>query len=77
LTLTPLKFGICESNFQPSGWNFWPNGPQVESKIRAHWAQSEKISFGCLVLSLPDAYQLERKISQENPKKQASSMPTT
>ena len=31
--------------------NFWPTGPQVESKIRAHWAQSENIfcwvfSFG-------------------------------
>ena len=27
----------------PVGGNFWPTGPQVESKIRAHWAQSENI----------------------------------
>ena len=29
LTFTPLKFGICEGNFQPSGW-----------ELLAHWTTS-------------------------------------
>jgi hypothetical protein len=61
----------------PVGGNFWPTGPQVESKIRAHWAQSKNIFRWVFSFALPVAYQLERKIFQENPKKQAFSMPTT
>ena len=34
------------------GGNFGANGTEVKTQLVAQWAQSEKISFGCLVLTI-------------------------
>jgi hypothetical protein len=54
-----------------------PLGHKLDHKFVPTGHKVKIFSVGCLVSPLPVAYQLERKILQENPKKQASSTPTT